>query len=114
MSEDRVQFNTIVASQLPTYVREDFPLVESFLKSYYLGQEYQGGPIDLIENIDRYIKLDETTNLTESAVMSGDITFYGTTINAVSYTHLRAHETLMNLVCRLLLEKKKRNEPYHR
>ena len=23
----------------------------------------------------------------------------------VSYTHLRAHETLMNLVCRLLLEK---------
>ena len=25
----------------------------------------------------------------------------------VSYTHLRAHETLMNLVCRLLLEKKK-------
>ena len=23
---------------------------------------------------------------------------------AVSYTHLRAHETLMNLVCRLLLE----------
>ena len=28
-------------------------------------------------------------------------------IVAVSYTHLRAHETLMNLVCRLLLEKKK-------
>ena len=27
-------------------------------------------------------------------------------IKAVSYTHLRAHETLMNLVCRLLLEKK--------
>ena len=27
------------------------------------------------------------------------------TPGAVSYTHLRAHETLMNLVCRLLLEK---------
>ena len=26
---------------------------------------------------------------------------------AVSYTHLRAHETKANLVCRLLLEKKK-------
>ena len=26
-------------------------------------------------------------------------------VEAVSYTHLRAHETLMNLVCRLLLEK---------
>ena len=29
-------------------------------------------------------------------------------IVAVSYTHLRAHETGRNLVCRLLLEKKKK------
>ena len=28
-------------------------------------------------------------------------------IGSVSYTHLRAHETKANLVCRLLLEKKK-------
>ena len=27
--------------------------------------------------------------------------------SAVSYTHLRAHETVLDLVCRLLLEKKK-------
>ena len=27
--------------------------------------------------------------------------------NSVSYTHLRAHETVLDLVCRLLLEKKK-------
>ena len=30
-----------------------------------------------------------------------------TSIMAVSYTHLRAHETVLDLVCRLLLEKKK-------
>ena len=30
------------------------------------------------------------------------------TLEAVSYTHLRAHETKANLVCRLLLEKKKK------
>ena len=29
------------------------------------------------------------------------------TEGAVSYTHLRAHETVLDLVCRLLLEKKK-------
>ena len=29
-------------------------------------------------------------------------------IDPVSYTHLRAHETVLDLVCRLLLEKKKR------
>ena len=28
-------------------------------------------------------------------------------VSSVSYTHLRAHETKANLVCRLLLEKKK-------
>ena len=28
---------------------------------------------------------------------------------AVSYTHLRAHETVLDLVCRLLLEKKKKS-----
>src|SRR5674536_398392 len=31
------------------------------------------------------------------------------TVNPVSYTHLRAHETPEHLVCRLLLEKKKQN-----
>ncbi|WDT36911.1 hypothetical protein PVA38_12425 [Streptococcus pneumoniae D39] len=30
-------------------------------------------------------------------------------LEAVSYTHLRAHETVLDLVCRLLLEKKKYN-----
>ena len=31
----------------------------------------------------------------------------GLALGAVSYTHLRAHETVLDLVCRLLLEKKK-------
>ena len=31
-------------------------------------------------------------------------------LGSVSYTHLRAHETGRNLVCRLLLEKKKKKE----
>eukprot|EP00658_Telonema_sp_P-2_P062152 TRINITY_DN50820_c0_g1_i1.p1 TRINITY_DN50820_c0_g1~~TRINITY_DN50820_c0_g1_i1.p1 ORF type:complete len:104 (-),score=0.89 TRINITY_DN50820_c0_g1_i1:87-398(-) len=35
----------------------------------------------------------------------------GDKVIAVSYTHLRAHETPEHLVCRLLLEKKKKNKP---
>ena len=31
-------------------------------------------------------------------------------VTAVSYTHLRAHETPEHLVCRLLLEKKKQHK----
>ena len=36
----------------------------------------------------------------------------GAKIVAVSYTHLRAHETVLDLVCRLLLEKKKKTKKY--
>ena len=81
MTEKRVQFNNVVQNQLPSYVREDFPLISEFLKQYYLAQEFQGAPIDLIQNIDRYIKLDETTNLIDSVVLLNDIEFDDTTIN---------------------------------
>src|SRR5678815_476162 len=39
--------------------------------------------------------------------LSSPYPFCGTTLT-VSYTHLRAHETPEHLVCRLLLEKKKK------
>src|SRR5665811_1391759 len=37
------------------------------------------------------------------------ILFSGVSV-PVSYTHLRAHETVLDLVCRLLLEKKKKKK----
>ena len=33
----------------------------------------------------------------------------GVRLVTVSYTHLRAHETVLDIVCRLLLEKNKKN-----
>ena len=46
MTTKKVQFNNIVQNQLPQYVQNEYPLVAEFLKSYYQGQEYQGGPVD--------------------------------------------------------------------
>ena len=66
MSEKRVKLNQIVKNQLPSYVQEDFPLVGEFLSQYYQGQEYKGGPVDLIQNIDSYVKLSECGNLIKS------------------------------------------------
>ena len=43
-------------------------------------------------------------------ILNRGITIRGTSaalVTPVSYTHLRAHETVLDLVCRLLLEKKK-------
>src|SRR5660397_268271 len=54
-----------------------------------------------------WVKMEEdgSINILMGSVEVGQ----GVTTIPVSYTHLRAHETKANLVCRLLLEKKKKN-----
>jgi hypothetical protein len=81
MTEKRIQFSNIVFNQLPAYVREEFPLVAEFLSEYYRAQEFQGAPIDLIQNIDKYIKIDEITNQPNSVILNTDITSFDDTIS---------------------------------
>ena len=81
MSEKRIQINSVVKNQVPQYVREDFPLVTEFLKQYYIAQEYQGAPLDLLQNIDKYVKIDETTNLSSFVGLSTVINSFENTIN---------------------------------
>ena len=87
MAEKRIQFSNIVQNQLPAYVRNEYPLISEFLKEYYVAQEFESGPIDLIQNIDQYIKLDETTNLTETVGLRTDIGFDTTTIDVDMISH---------------------------
>ena len=70
MAVKKVQINKIVKNQLPQYVQDEFPLVGEFLSAYYKGQEYQGGPIDLINNIDSYIKVSESGNIIKSTILT--------------------------------------------
>ena len=80
MSEKRIQINSVVKNQVPQYVREDFPLVTEFLKQYYVSQEFQGAPLDLIQNIDKYVKIDESTNLTSNVGLGTVVSAYESTI----------------------------------
>jgi len=68
--ESRVKVQQIIESQLPEFILDESPKFIDFLKQYYISQEYQGGPIDISENIDQYLKLD---NLTPS-IISGSTT----------------------------------------
>ena len=81
MAETRIKFSNIVKNQLPTYVENEFPLISEFLKQYYIGQEYKSGPVDLIQNIDQYVKVDEQTSLNHFVTLSGDLDEFATTIN---------------------------------
>ena len=59
MTETRIKISSVIESQLPSFVREEFPLVSEFLSQYYLSLEYQSGTTDLLQNIDQYIKIDQ-------------------------------------------------------
>ena len=57
---------------------------------------------------DRDDKEHTTIVKNRNRVSSEKPGFYRLAVDPVSYTHLRAHETVLDLVCRLLLEKKKK------
>ena len=73
--EKRVQINEIIENQLPEFILEESPKTVDFLKQYYISQEYQGGPVDIAENLDQYLKLDNLTPevITGSTTLSYDI-----------------------------------------
>jgi len=60
--ESRVKIQDIISNQLPEYVLDESPKALEFLKQYYISQEYQGGPVDIAENLDQYLKVDNLTS----------------------------------------------------
>ena len=84
--ESKVKIQDIIENQLPSFILEDNPNAVEFFKQYYLSQEYQGGPTDLADNLDQYLKVD---NLTPEVVVDKTTTSVGfsaadTTINVSS------------------------------
>lgn len=57
----RVKINQIIENQIPEFLLSESPKSVEFLKQYYISQEYQGGTIDIVENLDQYLKLDNFT-----------------------------------------------------
>ena len=84
MTETRIKISSIVDNQLPQFVREEFPLVSEFLSQYYISLENKGGTNDILQNIDKYIKVDSLTNLIESTNLTFDVNFFDSTINVSS------------------------------
>ena len=73
--ESRVKVQQIVEGQLPSFILDENPNASEFLKQYYISQEYQGGPIDIAENLDQYLKLDNLTPevVVDSTTLSSDV-----------------------------------------
>jgi hypothetical protein len=84
MINSKVKISTILESQLPNFVREEYPLVSEFLSQYYTSLESQSLPLDLLENIDQYIKIDELTEIVDSSALTLDFDYPDTTLTVDS------------------------------
>ena len=80
MSVDRVKFQDIIASQLPRYVREDFPLFTQFLEQYYVSQEIESGVLDILQNMDQYVKVEQLTGLSNSTILASKLSLTSKTV----------------------------------
>ena len=53
-----IKINQIIDNQIPEFILEENPKFLEFLRQYYISQEFEGAPTDLIENLDQYLNVD--------------------------------------------------------
>ena len=93
-------------------LKREFPVVSDTAKEAE-SQALMIEEENALQYVARYICQKVRKNLESSKITGNDMIFclFDMSVDdgssAVSYTHLRAHETLRYIVCRLLLEKKK-------
>jgi hypothetical protein len=80
MQKTTIKISSIVESQLPQFVREEYPLVGELLSQYYRGEEFQGGTLDILRNISDYVKIDNLSNLVGFCTLTNDVSVLDTTI----------------------------------
>lgn len=82
----RVKVQQIIDNQLPEFLLSESPKVVEFLRQYYISQEFQGGPIDISENLDQYLSLNNLTSdvLTDHISVTSNVSSSDETINVTT------------------------------
>ena len=52
------RISTLIESQLPEFISTEYELFAKFVQKYYEGQEAQGGPLDVLSNLQKYADID--------------------------------------------------------
>ena len=76
------RISTLIETQLPAFISDEYELFSKFVQKYYEAQEVQGGTLDVINNIQKYADIDfyEKSILKQHDVLAGAITNSDTTI----------------------------------
>ena len=104
-SIQRVEINQVIENQLPEFVQAESPLFVDFMKQYYISQEYQGGPTNITENIDRYTKLQTYVGaaLTEYTGLTTNTESTSSTIFVIQQKVIQVNMDYLKLMMKLLL-----------
>ena len=85
----KVKISEVVQGQIPQYIDSENPLFAEFLKQYYVSQEFQGGSVDIADNL----KVHKTSEFVGFATFGDDIgvagvsTFVGETNIGMGQPH---------------------------
>ena len=76
------RISTLIESQLPEFISTEYELFGKFVEKYYEAQEVQGGPLDIISNLQKYLDVDyyEKSLLKQNTNLSSSITSSANTI----------------------------------
>lgn len=80
----KIDISLLIENQLPAFVRDEYPLFVEFLTEYYRAIESKGNPIDIIRNIDSYVKLENLVNVPKNTIITADVLSYDDTISVES------------------------------
>jgi hypothetical protein len=67
----RIPVSSIVDYQLPSFVKEEYPLFSEFLKQYYISDT----STEIIQNLDKNLDIDIIFNLKNETVLTNDVNF---------------------------------------
>lgn len=84
MTLRKVSVNQVIENQIPSFVRDEYPLFVQFLKQYYVSLGSQGKPLDIIENLDSYIDLDVIFNLVDDTNLTSNVNRLSNTFSVSS------------------------------
>ena len=84
--ESRIKINQIIDNQIPEFILEENPKFLEFLRQYYISQEFEGAPTDLVENLDQYLNFDYLNDklVSDEIYLSSNITAESTSITVSS------------------------------
>ena len=58
MAPKKRKISSLIESQLPGFINNDYENFSKFIEKYYEQQESVGQPIDIISNLEKYKNID--------------------------------------------------------